>query len=527
MPLYSFWSQPICGWSFDDFQSFRDRLGSTSFDQYVRNYKNSFDDNNIGGLIFDLPINFNLGGKEEKIRLKATDKPLGVFDFSLASKGLYKVQEYYSKELAQEKPKLFLELNLPSGIVPPDLVKTNRFNGKVFYTFTDIDGKTYNLIQQQKGTAAVESGVPNAKKQFATTTKKVYLKFNRQGGKVKYVEIYSLFYYTRGGGDDFYAIAHFPAFQVAEYFESRGIGVRIYMTRFVVMSKNINLREFDIRTNTELPLYQNSRTKTSDDWVFIQPIQVKDFYQEVDYEQIFSVSSVSQSDTLYENIAKLAMEEEIIRGNRIYPFGSPDWQQIQYMEAFERYKNKYATYVKLGIWKSKEVVGEGQMFFHSISIKNYLDDFRYSFSRNYVGSTFYDKLSQSQVGTKFFEFWMKICGLRLKHIILLQVSQNIRKDLQSAIDESKDTIEEIKYFLESKSTTVTYAKDLYNMAQGILRDESYPITGNFDVNYKGYIVNILQDAQIYAQRGYFPTPEDEIEKREDRILQVLDELNNL
>jgi hypothetical protein len=197
------------------------------------------------------------------------------------------------------------------------------------------------------------------------------------------------------------------------------------------------------------------------------------------------------------------------------------------MEAFERYKNKYATYVKLGIWKSKEVVGEGQMFFHSISIKNYLDDFRYSFSRNYVGSTFYDKLSQSQVGTKFFEFWMKICGLRLKHIILLQVSQNIRKDLQSAIDESKDTIEEIKYFLESKSTTVTYAKDLYNMAQGILRDESYPITGNFDVNYKGYIVNILQDAQIYAQRGYFPTPEDEIEKREDRILQVLDELNNL
>jgi hypothetical protein len=167
------------------------------------------------------------------------------------------------------------------------------------------------------------------------------------------------------------------------------------------------------------------------------------------------------------------------------------------------------------------------MFFHSISIKNYLDDFRYSFSRNYVGSTFYDKLSQSQVGTKFFEFWMKICGLRLKHIILLQVSQNIRKDIQSAIDESKDTIEEIKYFLESKSTTVTYAKDLYNMAQGILRDESYPITGNFDVNYKGYIVNILQDAQIYAQRGYFPTPEDEIEKREDRILQVLDELNNL
>jgi hypothetical protein len=104
MPLYSFWSQPICGWSFDDFQSFRDRLGSASFDQYISDYRDSFNNKNIGGLIFDLPINFNLGGKEEKIRLKATDKPLGVFDFSLASKGLYKVQEYYSKELAQEKP---------------------------------------------------------------------------------------------------------------------------------------------------------------------------------------------------------------------------------------------------------------------------------------------------------------------------------------------------------------------------------------------------------------------------------------
>jgi nitrate/nitrite-specific signal transduction histidine kinase len=56
MPLYSFWSQPICGWSFDDFQSFRDRLGSTSFDQYVRNYKNSFDDKNIAPTNLGLTI---------------------------------------------------------------------------------------------------------------------------------------------------------------------------------------------------------------------------------------------------------------------------------------------------------------------------------------------------------------------------------------------------------------------------------------------------------------------------------------
>lgn len=544
MGVYNHWRIPIMGWSFDEFQTFRTTVFSiTDFDNYLSNYRDSYRDKKIGELIFDLPINFNLGGKEEKTRLMTTDRPLGVFDFSLASKGLYKVPEYYSQELADDKPYIFKELNLPKGVVPPDLVATTKINGKSFFTFTDVDGITYNLTQQQKGTAAISQGVPNAKKQFATTTKKVYLKFNKQGGKVKYIEIYSLFYFSRGGGDTEYAIAHLPALQVAEYFESRGIGVRFYMTRFVVIDKGaITLRQNDLRSNYELPLYKESvRLKKTNisKFLLFQPIQVKDFYQELDMSELLAVSSDSQSQTLYETIARASLENEIIDGRLIYPFGSPDWQQIEYFEAFERYRNKYARYIKDGIWKSKEVTAEGQMFFHSISIKYYLNQFtnivRDSNNSDpnipFVGNRIYDFLSVNPVAQKFFEFWMKLCGFRLKHIILLQISQNLRKDLTKCIDESKEAIDSITYYLQNQiSQNNRTAIGLMSIFYNILSQESYPMNvvgTDTIINYKGYVVNILQDAQVYAEKGYFPTPQEEIDKREERVMQILDELNNL
>lgn len=546
MAINGFWEIPIMGWSFDDLQSIRSSVFTPiEFDAAMSNYRVSYNDNQIGLMIFDLPINFNLGGKEEKTRLVTTDRPLGVFDFSLASKGLYRVPEYFSQELADTKPRIFKELNLAKGVVPPNFVVSTKINGKPFFTFTDIDGITYNLTQQQKGTADIEQNVKGAKKQFATTTKKVYLKFNRQGGKVKYIELYSLFYFTRDGNDVDYALCHLPALQVAEYFESRGIGVRFYMTRFVVMSKGVvTLREYDLRSNSELPLYKESLKKNKlkvPKYVLFQPIQVKDFYQEINMSEALSISSLSESGVLYNTIAKNSLEQEIIDGNDIDPYGNPDWQQIQYLEAFERYRNKYSIYTKQGIWKSKEVTPEGQMFFHSMSLKYYLSDFIRNIknsnlnnplvvNKNFTTRTpFYEFISVDFVGQKFFEFWMKICGFRLKHIILLQITQNIRKDLQLCINESKEQIDSMVYYLNSevgkKNETAVFI--LRDYIYRILEMESYPIMQNNEINYKGYIVNILQDSQVYAEKGYFPTPLDDIEKRDLRVLDILNELNNL
>ena len=57
------------------------------------------------------PLALNLGGDTEKTKIKPTDKSTGVFDFSLASIGMYKVPEYYSAELAKEQPNKFVEFD--------------------------------------------------------------------------------------------------------------------------------------------------------------------------------------------------------------------------------------------------------------------------------------------------------------------------------------------------------------------------------------------------------------------------------
>lgn len=150
----------------------------------------------------------DLGGAFAKDKMVATDLPIGVFDFSLASQGLFRPQEYYSPEL--------------NKIINPDFVKTISGNPTT-YTYTEkIDGekKTFNLIQQQEGTFSLKEKneyisqlisegkteqeatilatdkFPNAKLVFRTKTKKVnlirqskVLKEN-QVDKEKYVDLF-------------------------------------------------------------------------------------------------------------------------------------------------------------------------------------------------------------------------------------------------------------------------------------------------------------------------------------------------
>jgi hypothetical protein len=208
----TFINQPVLGWAIDDFEQLYEifkNLSSTT--DYLKGRLDGYTDsfNSISMLFDSAPINLNLGGATEKSKLVPTDKSIGVFDFSLASRGLYRVPEYYSEKLAQEKPDRFVEFELPSGVIPPNFVKSDVLLGnKIFYY--EEGGVKYNCIIRQKGETDVELGVKGAKLKFATRTRKVYLTYKRNKGKVKYVEIYSLFYYTNLSGDVQYAIRHIP-----------------------------------------------------------------------------------------------------------------------------------------------------------------------------------------------------------------------------------------------------------------------------------------------------------------------------
>jgi hypothetical protein len=125
-----------------------------------------------------------------------------------------------------------------SGIVPNILVEFILIGGENKYFYKDDNGVEYPCEKRVKGQTAIDRKVPNAKLEYKSKTKKVFQTYKRKGGKVKYVEIYSLFYYSRLNNDLQFAIRHLPAMMVAEYLESIGIKTRIYMTRFVELFRN-------------------------------------------------------------------------------------------------------------------------------------------------------------------------------------------------------------------------------------------------------------------------------------------------
>lgn len=169
----------------------------------------------------------DMGGAFEKSRLIITDDKRGIFDFGLASKGLYKPQEYFSEILAKDLPYEFPTLN--SGVVPFDSIYIDKMNQFWYKSFNN--GQTYLMNSQQEGTRAVELKVPNAKLKFKTKTKKAYVMFKKKGGKAKFVDLYI-------GASVPYSLSFegmlakiLPLLLVARYLETSGIKTRINTMR--------------------------------------------------------------------------------------------------------------------------------------------------------------------------------------------------------------------------------------------------------------------------------------------------------
>ena len=163
----------------------------------------------------------NLGGAFKKDRLKITDDKRGIFDFSLASQGLYRPVEFFSDSYTKRKGENeFAYTGEPLGVVPPERVyKDNSKAGMTIYFFESEDGKKYTCERRQKGTTDVfenlrdecflgqdaqglvmpfmndePTKVFNGKKphrlKYASSAKKVYLQFDKQEESTKFVDIF-------------------------------------------------------------------------------------------------------------------------------------------------------------------------------------------------------------------------------------------------------------------------------------------------------------------------------------------------
>lgn len=192
-----------------------------------------------------------MGGNIKKARLKITDDKRGIFDFSLASKGLFRAIEFYSEELKNELPEEFP--NLPKGIADPNLVKKNALGQFVY--LSETNQKSYFLKRRQRGTTRILELKPDAllkttdngieytalssyegvKLEFKSSTKKTYLMFQKKGGKAKYVDLYCVV----GGLKNLNSLGMLnrtlPVLLAAKVLEENGIKVRIFGARMYDM----------------------------------------------------------------------------------------------------------------------------------------------------------------------------------------------------------------------------------------------------------------------------------------------------
>jgi hypothetical protein len=544
----TFANKPVLAWAIDDWETFYEAVGANNaqtlnFTTYLERFKNNIYNEEILPLYTQAPLALNLGGDTEKTKIVPTDKSTGIFDFSLASIGMYKVPEYYSAQLAKEQPNKFAELELPSGVIPPDLVQQTSLNGQPSFFYKDLNnGEVYNCIIRQKGETAIEEGVVGAQKKFATTNKKVYLTYKRNKGRVKYVEIYSLFYYSDLSGATQYAVRHIPAMMVADYLESKGVKTRFYMTRFVLLHKNSYSLNKNTPDGVELPMYNLAPSKTNRENLFVQPIIVKDYGEEFDKALAFLVSS-NEMRGVYNKIGTYSIEKEI--QEKIYNpsdelYGKPRWAQSEYYEGFDRYRNKYKMYTDQGIIKAKEVLGEALLFFHDIVIRDYFSNFI-----NGV-SVYFPKNKREDIGilssleiNPFFLWWMRLSANTLRDKIDIINSNELKKDLIAINQRLQDSVNEYNSIVAETSTREP--DDLKNgnlTLQMFLKDygldvlSAYKITDRRGaVTFERYVSQITNEITTYAEGKIFEATKEAQEVRNnilknDILLAVLNELKN-
>lgn len=202
----------------------------------------------------DLVANIDFGGNLEASRLRTSSIPQGVFNFGLASKGLYRPVEYYSEHLKKV---------VADGDVMEEVIK-----GQKFY-YTIHNNKQYKLRVQQEGTFLVEKNcnadgkvqvkyderarmyVPfrdgqiyngcgkfdyeyneESRLKYRTTTKKVYMYRDKQGGGLQpYVDLFINVSAQSSFETEQMLIKALPVLVIAQFLTKAGIKTRIYGTR--------------------------------------------------------------------------------------------------------------------------------------------------------------------------------------------------------------------------------------------------------------------------------------------------------
>jgi hypothetical protein len=292
--------------------------------------------------ISDVTKKLDLGGDFDSARMKFTSLPRGVFNFGVASKGLYRKVEYYD------------ETN--DIVVDSNLVLQSEINNLPYYNFK---GNKLYLRKQQEGTFLIEKHCKDisieysennklhlpfkdgkiyngcgfevdkikgiyAKLKYATTTKKIYMYREKLGGGISpFVDLFIVVGGTADADTENMLAKNLPTFIVADILEKAGVKVRIY-----------GVRGYD----------------TPEDTLVFLPFALKDYGETLDFGSLASFTSDKRffRVSLWRSVATIRRMAERANNpnstNYKYGYGSTlygfrDGKRDDLYDAFQMYKN--------------------------------------------------------------------------------------------------------------------------------------------------------------------------------------------
>jgi hypothetical protein len=482
---------------FPDFESFLDAEGGfngayqSSGDSWIREDSKNIEeldngfyttyleqdllDNTIMGFT-EILDSIDMGGSFSKSKLVITDKTTGIFDFGLASLGLFSEVEFYSKDLAEKYPEEFpLEI---SGIVPSISVTRDRFDA--YFYKSEVTGEIFKMTRQDEGTQRglndgyTLSDIPLNYKKFKTTQKKSYLTFKKDGGKARMVDLYVG---VGGLGNmEGSGMLHrsLPMFLAAEYFESVGIRTRINASRMFSSSYSIDVKEQTTQSKKQQKLLNKSSSSEND--ITTLTYVIKDFGESLDFTKL--AIAVADERTFRYNLWKyMPAIDRLKYGVNKTAHGRTVYGGAILLEASERYKNWYYDQID-NHNKDWVKIDKNLMLFGGVPEP--IDKWVY---------TGLDKLSRT--GVK----------------VIDPTIQAVTKEFYRILD------------------TVDFAyNDATKSAQRIYDREVESGIMNL-TEYKSYVFKTLQEAYAVAEGGEYATPQIEIDEKEEKLDEKIDVIN--
>lgn len=195
----------------------------------------------VNDMYSNISAKLDLGGDIKPSRIKFTDRPLGVFTFSQASKGLIRPVEYYSQE--------------DDSVIDPNLVFKGNVNELEYFYYLK-DSKEILVQRRQEGTTNIVKNSPYLKVKidevsglflpydedgkiviksngyalrFTSTNKKVYAYRTKSGGGISpYVDLYIASGQNFQYNPEQMLIQAMPNILLARILEKSGVKVRIF-----------------------------------------------------------------------------------------------------------------------------------------------------------------------------------------------------------------------------------------------------------------------------------------------------------